>query len=331
MRSSPLTAAALALAACTHGSPSAPAPSATAARRTPVLVVANQESGSASVLGTDGTTMKHLAVGTGPHEAQVSPDGRTAVVTIYGDRTPGNRLAIIDLTRDSVVKTIDLGRYTRPHGVHFLNGRSDRIAVTSETAPAVLLIDLTTDSIRAIPTNGRTSHMVAVSADGRRAWTANVRDNSVSELNLADGAFVRKISVPAGPEGIAVTPDGSEVWVGSNETGAVTVISTATGQVVHTFSGATFPYRLAVSPDAATVAIVDGKGAQLLLVDRAARITRNSVPVDDPRGVAFTPDGRTAWVTLGAGQVAEIDVASGTVRRQLAVQASPDGVDAGMR
>jgi DNA-binding beta-propeller fold protein YncE len=316
-------------AACSH--PSSPATVPAASPKIPVLVVANQESGSASVLSAEGTAMKHLAVGTGPHEAQVSPDGRTALVTIYGDRTPGNRLAIIDLTRDSVVKTIDLGRYTRPHGVRFLAGRSDRIAVTSETAPAVLLVDLTTDSIRAIPTNGRTSHMVAVSADGRRAWTANVRDNSVSELNLSDGAFVRKISVPAGPEGIAVTPDGSEVWVGSNETGAVSVISTATGQVVHTFSGATFPYRLAVSPDGATVAIVDGKGAQLLLVDRETRITRRSVPVDDPRGVAFTPDGRTAWITLGAGHVAEVDVALGAVKRQLAVQASPDGVDAGMR
>ena len=328
MRNAAVTSLVLA-AACHSAAPSSPSPAAS--RGTPVVVVANQESGSVSVLGADGLTMKTLPVGTGPHEAQVSPDGRTAVVTIYGDRTPGNRLAIIDLVRDTVLRTIDLGRYARPHGIRFLAGRSDRIAVTSEVAGAVLLIDLTTDSITPVPTSGRTSHMVAVSADGRRAWTANVRDNSVSELDLAGRAFVRKFAVPAGPEGITVTPDGSEVWVGSNETGAVTVISTATGQPVFTFSGATFPYRLDVSPDGKRVAIVDGKGGQLLLVDRATRQATGTVRLDDPRGVSFAPDGRTAWVTVGAGEVAEVDVAAAAVKRRLAVEASPDGVGVGVR
>jgi DNA-binding beta-propeller fold protein YncE len=320
------------LAAChpgTPATPAAPSPASRGGAGVREVVVANQESGSVSVLRADGATPVHLAVGTGPHEAQVSPDGRTAVVTIYGDRTPGNRLAVVDLVRDTVARTIDLGRYLRPHGVHFLAGRSDRIAVTSEAAGAVLVVDLATDAVTAVPTQARTSHMVAVSGDGRRAWTANVRDNSVSELDLARGAFVRTIAVPAEPEGIAVTPDGAEVWVGSNATGAVTVI--ATGAPVHTFTGAAFPYRLAVSPDGARVAIVDGKGGQLLLVDRATRTTAAAVPLAEPRGVAFAPDGRTAWVTLGGGEAAEVDVASGAVRRRIAVQASPDGVGVGDR
>lgn len=324
-----LTTALVLATACHRATPSSVSPSA--AHGAPVVVVANQESGSVSVLSADGVTMKTLAVGTGPHEAQVSPDGRTAVITIYGDRTPGNRLAIVDLVRDTVARTIDLGRYARPHGVRFLAGRSDRIAVTSEVAGAVLLIDLRTDSITPVATSGRTSHMVAVSADGRRAWTANVRDNSVSELDLTSRAFVRKFAVPAGPEGITVTPDGSEVWVGSNETGAVTVISTATGQPVFTFSGATFPYRLDASADGKRIAIVDGKGGQVLLVDRATRKATGTVRLDDPRGVSFAPDGRTAWVTIGAGEVVEVDVAAAAVKRRLAVQASPDGVGVGLR
>ncbi len=317
------------IAACHGAAPSAVSPAPP--RGGPVVVVANQESGSASVLAADGLTMKVLAVGNGPHEAQVSPDGRTAVVTIYGDRTPGNRLALVDLVRDTVVRTIDLGRYARPHGVRFLGGRSDRIAVTSEVAGAVVLVDLATDSITAVPTNGRASHMVAVSADGRRAWTSNVRDNSVSELDLAGHAFVRKFPVPAEPEGITVTPDGKEVWVGSNQTGAVTVISTASGQPVFTLSGATLPYRLDASADGKRIAIVDGKGGQVLFVDRATRTATGTVHLDDPRGVAFASDGRTAWVTVGGGQVAEVDVATAAVKRQLATEASPDGVGVGVR
>src|SRR4051812_37274949 len=50
--------------------------------RAGLVVVANQEAGSATVV--DAATMKTIAtlpVGTGPHEVATSPDGRWAVVT----------------------------------------------------------------------------------------------------------------------------------------------------------------------------------------------------------------------------------------------------------
>src|SRR5690606_37588014 len=175
------------------------------------------------------------------------------------------------------------------------------------------------------------SHMVAVNAAGTRAWTANVADNNVSELDLAAGEFVRMIDVPARPEGITVTPDGAEVWVGSNETGAVTVISTGTGQVVHTLTGAQFPYRLAASSDGSRVAIVDGMGNHLIVTDVMSKRITMRIPLDSPRGVSIADDNRTAWVTLGAGQVVEVDLDAGTVLRRVAVQASPDGVGVGRR
>jgi DNA-binding beta-propeller fold protein YncE len=275
--------------------------------------------------------MKHIAVGAGPHEAAVSPDGSIAVVTVYGDETPGNRLAVIDLGADSVVRTIELGSYTRPHGVLFLGGRPDRIAVTSESTANVLLVDLATGGIGTVPTNARGSHMVAVASDGRRAWTANVADGSVSELDLAGRRFVRKVTVPARPEGITVTPDGAEVWVGSNATGAVSVISTASGEVVHTLEGARFPYRLAASPDGRRVAVVDGVADRLRLADVATRAWAGEVELDSPRGVVIGADNRTAWVTLAGGRVAEVDLDALRVRRTISVQTSPDGVGVGLR
>ena len=294
------------------------------------VVVANQQSASASLI-EDAGTVRNVQVGTGPHEAQVSPDGRLAAVTIYGTQTPGNQLAVIDLVRDSVIRTIDLGRYTRPHGVLFLAGSSDRVAVTSEATNTVLVVNLMNGDMQAIPTNARGSHMVAVSADGTRAWTANVADNNVSELDLTTGTFVRSYDVPSRPEGITVTPDASEVWVGSNDTGAVTVISTATGQVIHTLTGARFPYRLAASPDGSRVAIVDGMGNALLVADVRSKSVVTTIPLASPRGVSIADDNRTAWVTLGGGQVVEVDIEAGTVRRTIDVQASPDGVGVGRR
>jgi DNA-binding beta-propeller fold protein YncE len=295
------------------------------------VVVANQQAASASIMSTDGTSMKHVTVGAGPHEVAVSPDGRVAVVTIYGTQTPGNQLAVIDLVADSVVRMIDLGVYRRPHGAAFLAGRPDRVIVSSEASNHVVLVDVTTGALEAIPTNARASHMVAVSADGTRAWTANVIENSVSEIDITGRRFVRTITVPARPEGIAVTPDGAEVWVGSNETGAVSIISTATGAIIHTLTGMTFPYRLGSSPDGSRMAIVDGTGNRLVIADVATHLITGSIPLDSPRGVSIAPDNRTAYVTLADGRLAILDVDNLTVTRTLPVQASPDGVAVGVR
>lgn len=301
--------------------------------RTPVteVVVANQQSASASIMTGAGTSMTHVTVGAGPHEAAVSPDGRVAVVTIYGTQTPGNQLAVIDLAGDTVTRIIDLGSYTRPHGAAFLAGRSDRVVVTSEATNNVVLVDLVSGAVEAIPTQARASHMVAVTADGTRGWTANIVDHSVSEIDLTGRRFVRSFAVPARPEGIAVTPDGAEVWVGSNETGAVTIISTATGAIIQTLTGTTFPYRLTASPDGSRMAIVDGTGNRLVIADVATHRIVGSIVLDSPRGVAIAADNRTAYVTLAGGQLAVVDIGSMTVRRTLAVQASPDGVGVGVR
>lgn len=327
------SAAALLLVACQATSPQVRGSAAAPAHGVARVVVANQQSASASILGDDGATMKHVHVGAGPHEAAVSPDGRTAVVTVYGVQgAPGNQLAVIDLVRDSVVRTIDLGTFTRPHGVVFLGTSSTRVAVTSESTNNVVIVDVATGSIEAIPTHARGSHMVAVNAAGTRGWTANIVDNSVSELDLAGRRFVRTYDgLPARPEGIAVTPDGRDVWVGSNETGAVTVISTADGAVVQTLEGSRFPYRLAASPDGARMVVVDALAHRVRVADARNRQWLGDIAIEAPRGAVVAADGRTAWVTQAGGQVAEVDIVDLVIRRVLAVQASPDGVGAGVR
>lgn len=298
------------------------------ARRDSVLeiVVANQQSASASILNADGATMKHIPVGNGPHEAAISPNGRIAVVTVYGAQQAGNQLAIIDLENDAVMRSIDLGRYTRPHGAAFIGNSNSLVAVTSESTGNVVIVNIDTDSIEAAPTDARASHMVAVTANGARAYTANIIDDNVSELDLSARRTLRKFAVPARPEGIAVTPDGREVWVGSNTTGKVTVIATESGQVAHTFDGVTFPYRITPSPDGRLMAIVDGKADRVFFADVPQHTMLGSVSLTQPRGVAFSPDSRTAFVTLAHGELAVVDVATRTVQRTIAVQQSPDGV-----
>jgi DNA-binding beta-propeller fold protein YncE len=317
----------------TSATPAGTPPAAQAAaglQGTTEVVVANQQSASASILQPDGT-MKHVSVGDGPHEAAVSPDGRIAVVTIYGTGTPGNRLAVLDLVGDTLVRTIDLGAYTRPHGVVFLGGSPNRIAVTSESTNNIVLVDLATGSIEPIGTEARGSHMVAVNAAGTRGWTADIAENTVTELDLTARRRVRSVTVPSRPEGIAVTPDGGQVWVGSNDTGEVTVMNGSTGRVIATLAGATFPYRLGASPDGRRMAVVDGRGDGLLIADVATQRYIGTIPLASPRGVAIAPDSRTAYVTQAGGTVAVVDIVDMRVLRTHTVQSSPDGVGTGIR
>src|SRR4051812_2642729 len=80
------------------------------------ILVANQESASASIVDIDAGQVVTIAVGDGPHEAAISPDGRWGFISVYGlARKLGNQIAVINMATKKVVRTIDLGTYTRPH------------------------------------------------------------------------------------------------------------------------------------------------------------------------------------------------------------------------
>ncbi|PYP63667.1 MAG: hypothetical protein DMD26_14275 [Gemmatimonadetes bacterium] len=133
----------------------------------------------------------------------------------YGTRErPGNSITVIDLSRLTVARTIDLGEYRRPHGMAFFPGDTS-LAVTSEVSRAVVLVDFRDGRvIGTVPTNGRASHMLAMSAAGDELFTTNIVDGSISRLDVAKREAKRVIPVAKFVEGIATSPDGKRVWVG---------------------------------------------------------------------------------------------------------------------
>ena len=269
-------------------------------------------------------------MGAGPHEAVVAPSGRIAVVTIYGvGGAPGNELAVIDLVKGAVVKTISLGQYTRPHGANFLPGDETRVVVTSEATQNVVVVNLSAGAVEhAIPTGAATSHMVAITADGKRAFTSNIVGGSVSELDLTSRSTVRVIPVAPRVEGIAVTPDGSTVWAGSNTNGTVSIIDTKTGTVAQTLTGFSLPYRLAMSKDGTIAIVCDPQGDTLHVADVAQRkVIWTLDGLGSPRGVNLAADGKTAFVTLAADEtMGVIDLEARKLTRKIKVEKSPDGV-----
>jgi DNA-binding beta-propeller fold protein YncE len=306
-----------------------PGVAAQVAGLTGTIIVTNKSASTASIVDVgSGRMLATLPTGDGPHEIVLSADGGTAVVTDYSGN-PGRTLTVIDLVTRQVTKTIDLGEHRRPHGIVFLPGDS-LVAVTSEASGHVVVVSIPDGKIRkAIPTRQNGSHMVGVTADGRRAYTGNMGSNTVSELDLRSGEFVRMWDVPATPEAINVTADGAQVWVGSNGTGKVSMVNPATGEVVTAAEGFGWPYRVLFSPDGKTVLLPDLRREELRFLDRATRreIARLSFPGGAPQGITITPDGRYALESLsGQARVVIVDLATRTVAGYLAAGVTPDGI-----
>lgn len=170
-----------------------------------LLVVLNKGEATASLVdGASGSTVATLPTGVGPHEVAVSADGRTAVVTDYGDQfTVGATLTVLDLVERAVERTVPTGAWERPHGVAFLP--DGRLVVTAEADSAVVVVDLGAGGVMAeAATGGAISHMLARSSDGRYAYTANIRSGSVSKVDLGALTVARYLDVGSMPDGIAL-------------------------------------------------------------------------------------------------------------------------------
>jgi YVTN family beta-propeller protein len=307
--------------------------SGTAAAQIPslsgTLIVTNKAPSTATIIdvGT-GRVLATLPTGNNPHEVVLSADGRTAVITDYGTGAAPT-LTVIDVPGKRVARTISLGQYTRPHGIVYLPGDS-LVAVTSESTNHVVIVHVASGQVRkAIPTRNPGSHMVGVSADGRRAWTGDMGSHTVSELDLVAGTYLRSIPVPNTPEAINVTPDGREIWVGSNQTGKVSVVDAATGAVTTAAEGVSWPYRVLFTPDTKTVVIPDMRNHEVRFLDRASRreLSRISLPGAGPQGVIMTPDGRYLLESLSTqSQVVVIDMRTRAVVGHIPAGQTPDGI-----
>ena len=297
---------------------------------TGTVIVTNKTPSTATVIDVaSGRTLATIATGGGPHEIALSSDARTAVVTDYSGPPSGRTLTVIDVPTMKVVRTIDMGDHPRPHGIVFLPGDS-LVATTSEQSGHVVIVNILVGAIRrAAPTEGLGSHMVGVTANGARGFTGNMRSNTVSEVDIRTGQFVRSIPVPATPEAINVTPDGTEAWVGSNNTGKLSVIDVARWTVGTVAEGFRWPYRVLITPDVTTVMVPDLTLEELRFFDRASRkeIARLSFPGGGPEGITITPDGRYALLSLSKqARVAIIDMKTRSVAGYLAAGETPDGI-----
>jgi len=308
-----------------------------------VLLVGNKSADTVSALDTgSGERLRWFDTGIGPHEIEVAPDGRHAVVSNYGRQDePGDSLTVIDWPAREVARVIDLGENSRPHGMAFLP--DGRLAVTAEGVNGLLVVDIAEGEVVArIPVGPGTAHMVAASPDGSHVWVTNIAAGTLERVDMAAAEVTGSIVTGDGAEGVSVTRHGAEVWVTNRAADTVSVVDAATLEVLATLDSPGVPIRIAFTPDGGHALVTNARAATVSVFDVAKRELVRSIPIAEPGaeyretllgraalpiGVEIHPDGRRAWVAVSGGdQLAVIDTASWEIVERWATDREPDAL-----
>jgi DNA-binding beta-propeller fold protein YncE len=268
------------------------------------------------------------------HEVIASPDGSLAFVPIYGNSgvgmpgTDGSTLDVFDIAGRRRIHVVDFGHGVRPHCPMF-GPKDGLLYVTTELDQAVTIIDPHTFKIVAkVPTGAPESHMLAISSDGTRGYTANVGPGSVSVLDLAARKLITVIPVANHVQRISVTPDGRWVFTSDTEKPRLAVIDAASDKVDRWITMPAEGYGSAVTPDGKWLLIALPNAPGMGVVDVSTmELTRTVKLPPAPQEVVIRPDGKMAYVSCDKSrQVAAVDLSDWKVDKLIDAGKSADGL-----
>ena len=166
------------------------------------------------------------------HELLVIPETGLAYVPIFGDGihgrnpNPGHTLWVVDLVNRKLAQEIDLRPLSAPHTLRL--GADGLIYITCENSAKIAVIERTGHTVvGTIDTGSFNAHRLAISGDGKRLYTDNEEDASVSVIDVPNRTLIGQIKTPHAIAGIAVSNDGATVAAVSDEQPVIFLIDTA--------------------------------------------------------------------------------------------------------
>ena len=302
----------------------------------PRLLVAEKGAQSLAIIDpTGGTVLASVPEGgiTG-HEVIASADGKLAFVPIYGNSgvgapgTDGQNIAVIDIASRQVVGNIAFDHGVRPH-CPMIGPKDGKLYVTTELDQTVTIIDpKTLKIIGTLPTGQPQSHMLALSHDGRRAYTANVGPGTVSVIDLKTRKVLKIIPVSSNTQRISISPDDTWVFTADQTKPQMAVIDTATDTVAKWIPIESIGYGSAPTPDGKWLLVALPDQNKVAVIDLESMQVARTVPVAAyPQEILVRPGGKSAYVSCEkANQVAEIDTTTWKVTRTIPTGKYTDGL-----
>lgn len=300
------------------------------------LLVANKGDHTLGIVDPDaGRQVATVAEdGVTGHEVAASPNGKQAYVPIYGNAgvgrpgTDGSLMRVIDLASRQITGTVDFGKGVRPHCV-MVGPKNGLIYVTTELENSVTVIDpATLKVVGQVPTGQPESHMLAITSDGRRGYTANVAPGTVSALDLEAKKVLAIIPICKTTQRISLSVD--DRWVFTSDQGAprLAVVDTARNAVDRWIALPGNGYGTAPTPDGHWLVVAVPKANKVAVVDLRSMEVAHTLDVPRaPQETLVRPDGGEAYVSCDASaKIAVIDTKDWTVRKLIDAGPSADGL-----
>jgi YVTN family beta-propeller protein len=268
------------------------------------------------------------------HEVAASPDGRTAYVPIYGNSgvgkpgTDGHNMVVIDVATHKVTGDVDFGHGVRPHCPVF-GPKNNLLYVTTELDNSVTIVDpQTLKIVGSVPTGQTESHMLAISHDGRRGYTANVGPGTVSVLDLEARKTLAVIPISRMTQRISISPDDRMVFTADQTKPQLAVIDTSTNKVKTWVPLPSTGYGTASTKDGHSLLVAVPGANKVAVIDLATLKLIRTIDVPSaPQEILIRPDDRVAYVSCNVShKVAAIDLTDWKVEKLIDAGKGADGL-----
>ena len=184
-----------------------------------------------------------------------------------------NRLLVVDLPSGRIARSVSVP--ADPEDIA-TSGNGGVVVVVSSSAGKVTILNR--DTLKIIKTFGgfEQPHIAAISPDGSYAYITDDARGTLTVIRLSDMKIVDTVSVGIGAHHLAFSPTERTVWVALGENAQqITTLSTVTSRPAPPSSPVVNPGR--------------------------PRVTGHFTPGFPAHDLAFSPDGRSIWITSATG------------------------------
>lgn len=249
------------------------------------------------------------------------PDPASAGDVVYIPLGSDGKLVVVDSDQDKIV-----GRFGDLPAVHGLAGTPDGkflIAGSYQERPAG-------EDAPAKPAGvSEDEHEAHHRAPPAGVKKADAMVSTVSVVQTADGAVVRRIDVPGAVHHVAASPDGKFAVVTHPNEGTISAIDLSSYEVIATVATGPLPNYAAFSPDSSRLYVSNAGNDTVSAVDTARWIVSwNAVVGASPEHTVLSEDGARLYVNnVNDGTVSVLAVDDREVVKAIAVGSEIHGID----
>jgi YVTN family beta-propeller protein len=266
------------------------------------------------------------------HEVTVSADGRFGYVPIYGNSgvgkpgTDGGTIQVVDLRAGRTIDIIDLPKPVRPHLAKF--GPDGLLYVTAELANAIYAVDVHSHKVVAEnPTGEPESHMLVISPDGARVYTANVSTGTVSVVDIHNHSLITTVQVADHVQRISISSDGRHIYTHDQVKPRIAVIDAATNKISTWIDLPATVYSSAPTHDGQHL-IANSPSGKLFDVNLSTGKVQHTYDIPGALGaMVISPDDSRAYITCPqAGTIEILNLQENALETPISLTKGVDGI-----